>query len=133
MCTDEFNNMQKYFLGVQQQRYNQMNLLDDAGNLVNIDFIGGINNFARSTFDSVYDRMQSTGEVVRGWIGTSAGAVRDVGVGIGSVMSSTGVNKIGSAMQQTSRSNSEKTGEVCRSGARIEFSPGGKDAEGNIK
>lgn len=101
--SNEFHNMRNYFIEVLQKRYEREQMMNDNGEMRNIDLIGKANYFSKFTFDDAYESKESIGAVVKDWISTSAGAVKDVGIGVGAALG--GAKGFGTSMtaQSTTR------------------------------
>lgn len=67
----EFNQMRGRFIEILQKRWESASLINDKGGLVNMDFIGAVQNFSNINFDDGFTALPSGGEIVRGWFNTA--------------------------------------------------------------
>ena len=79
----EFNQMRGAFIEVLQKRFERERMINGDGSLKNMDFIGALNYFSSMNFDNNFEMLPSGGEIVRNWIGTAGGFVKDIGIGVG--------------------------------------------------
>lgn len=83
LTSQEFSNMQSFMIKIHKNVYDSASLLDEDGNVRNIDYVASLENFSNVIYNDIYTQKLSTSEIVRGWIGTSAGAVRDMSLAVG--------------------------------------------------